>query len=1404
LSRLCEYVLWCSLAVLVGSCSSSSVNPGERATDKEQASLTYEAASYIVAGGLHVCVIVDGGQVKCWGSNASGELGLGDANARGVAPSQMGNGLPTVFLGVGRYAVQLALGNGHTCALLDTGDVKCWGDNTFGQLGRDNTASVGTQPTDMQNLTPVNLGAGRHATAIAAGGYHTCAILDNSQLKCWGYNNFGQLGLAVGNGQGPNSPHGRSSYGTTSGDMAALPAIDLGPGRTANQLALGNGHSCARLDNGNVVCWGDEEDGALGLGIANVGSNSHVNDIGDDANEMGTNLRPVSLGTGLTVRAIAAGTSHNCASFTNNQMKCWGNNTSGALGINQDLSRGNHSGDMGDNLPFVALGGRTVISFSLGGYVTCALVNVGVGQPNQVECWGSASNGILGTGDFRSRGSSSQPMDGTTVRFGVPGCDDHGCVSSVSMNSGHACAALSNGWIKCWGENGGGQLGDGDTQSRGGAPQDMGQNLPYVDLGSRPVTQVVAGLNHTCVSTAFEGGGLAVRCWGANDQGQLGLGDTTSRGNVAGQMSTALAPVDLGSPYGPQLLASGAQHMCALSAGVLKCWGRNDMGQLGVGDRNNRGDNANEMGTNLPAINLGTSHFATAVTAGIQHTCALLETGQVKCWGYSDAGELGTGGFAELGDGPGEMGDALPVVNLGTGQTAKAIAAGGFHTCAILANNQVKCWGYNGFGQLGLGDKNSRGDNAGEMGDALPTVFLGTGRTAKAIGAGIWFSCALLDDNSVKCWGYNGDGELGQGNTVNRGDDPGEMNSLLPIQLGTGRSAKSIAVGGYEACAVLDNNQLKCWGYFAGGELGQGDAISHGANAGDMGDNLHPIDLGSGHWALSVAAANYGMHTCAVLEDFQVKCWGSNTYGELGLGDTVARGNWPNQMGNALPLVDLGPDHPATGCADGTIEQVFSNLAVGCAGAVLDVSRASLCAAGSRPCSAAEWMAVRGGAVPTHNYWTDDQLVYGGAGSNLCMVSTTTGIACTTGQPMRVCTAGGSDPEGNICNWANCGYGSTAPNQYFGGCNGDTTAGTLCCPAQPTTFAAISGGSDHACAVMTDGTATCWGDNSRGDLGRGDSVTQKLPPAPVVDANLAKLHGVKAITAGVSSSCAVLSAGTVDCWGANAAGSGIDSNVALPVAGVSGAVAVSSAGDQTCALLSSGGVTCWTSTQAPTAVAGLTSATAITVGGTWACALMSNRHVQCWGTDEFGEFGEGPPGFRTQAPTDVPGVLDAVALSGTSGGHVCAVRAGGGVYCWGRNTAGEIGDGSTPAYQIVGPTTVVDSLGPPAHPLSGAVGIVAGLRGHTCAVLSNGTIECWGDNSYGQLGNYGGALLYPQATAAVSGITKATSVGAGENFACAVLSDGSAFCWGFDGDATLGDGSGSNLPAEHTPVSVRF
>ena len=235
---------------------------------------------------------------------------------------------------------------------------------------------------------------------------------------------------------------------------------------------------------------------------------------------------------------------------------------------------------------------------------------------------------------------------------------------------------------------------------------------------------------------------------------------------------------------------------------------------LGLGDEHDRGDGPNEMGDNLPAVDLGTGKLAVALAASGDHNCALLNDASIKCWGRNDAGQLGLGDIEWRGDEPNEMGDNLPSTLLGTGKTAFAIAGGGSHTCAILDDGSVKCWGKNQTGQLGLGDTANRGDEPNEMGDDLPAVALGAGKTAIAIAARYEHNCALLSDGSVKCWGRNDRGQLGLGDAVARGDGPNEMGDDLPsVDLGTGKTAVAVAVGLYHSCALLSDGNVKCWGW---------------------------------------------------------------------------------------------------------------------------------------------------------------------------------------------------------------------------------------------------------------------------------------------------------------------------------------------------------------------------------------------------------------------------------------------------------------------------------------------------------------------------------------------------------------------------------------------------------------
>jgi cysteine-rich repeat protein len=218
-------------------------------------------------------------------------------------------------------------------------------------------------------------------------------------------------------------------------------------------------------------------------------------------------------------------------------------------------------------------------------------------------------------------------------------------------------------------------------------------------------------------------------------------------------------------------VAGGERHTCAtLSGGVVKCWGGNNVGQLGLGDVLPRGYDPAHMGTNLLAIDLGLGKSAIATAAGQLYTCALLDDRQMKCWGTNNYGQLALPSAISYGDGPGEMGDSLPAVKLGTGKKVQAITAGIGHTCALLDGGSVKCWGHNAHGQLGQGHKFTIGFDPLKMGDALPVVNLGTNKTALAISARYHHTCALLNDGSVKCWGYNYYGQLGLGDKDNRGE----------------------------------------------------------------------------------------------------------------------------------------------------------------------------------------------------------------------------------------------------------------------------------------------------------------------------------------------------------------------------------------------------------------------------------------------------------------------------------------------------------------------------------------------------------------------------------------------------------------------------------------------------------
>jgi len=478
------------------------------------------------------------------------------------------------------------------------------------------------------------------------------------------------------------------------------------------------------------------------------------------------------------------------------------------------------------------------------------------------------------------------------VNAGEEACDDENLDSTDGCTTSCTLPVCGDGLAQ-WGES----CDDGNTKDGDGCPGNCRAHA----------VKLAAGARHTCA--LFEDG--RVKCWGDNAFGQLGVGDTKTRGDEPNEMGHALPIVDLGAQKRAKSLVAGEKHSCALlESGGVKCWGFGGHGALGLGDPHHRGDEPGEMGDKLPEVDLGTdgsgkSNIALALAAGALHTCALLAGGAVKCWGSGVAGQLGIGAPDNRGDVMDEMGDALPAVDLGPGESAVGITAGRYHTCATLAGGAIKCWGVNFYGQLGLGDTLSRGAKPGQMGGALPSVDLGLDAQAAAVFAGGGFTCALRVDGALKCWGVNSQGQLGIGSADNRVDMIDEMGALLPpIDLGLGGpKIATIAAGGNHTCALIVSGHLKCWGANGSGQLGLGDTSDRGSDLTQMGKSLPIVDLGPDAEVASIVAGN--AHACALLTDGTIKCWGDSFSGQLGLGDIKLPGASPDTMGSALPRVEV-------------------------------------------------------------------------------------------------------------------------------------------------------------------------------------------------------------------------------------------------------------------------------------------------------------------------------------------------------------------------------------------------------------------------------------------------------------------------------------------------------------------
>lgn len=661
--------------------------------------------------------------------------------------------------------------------------------------------NIGASPISVADLGAI--------ASVVAGDNHTCAIVDSDRnLRCWGKNDKGQLG-----------------DGSTSDRVIPL----LVPGLTGvSQIALGDNHTCALLNDGTVKCWGLNDKGQLGQGdstnrsvptlvpglsgiIAVAAGSSHscaVLATGSGVKCWGLNnyyqlgdgsttdrLSPVDVGSLSGVVSIKAGGTHSCAIISpSNTVKCWGRNNVGQLGDTSNTTR---------TAPVLVSGITGVTSLAVGYDHACVVQSA----DQKVRCWGYNSNGQLGDGSTSNRWTSVQ-VNAASL----------GNVTGVYAGFYHTCAILaSDSTVKCWGNNSLGQLGNGTITS---------SSLPVVATGVVNAQSMAIGWNHSCSVSSID---QTIKCWGANDKGQIGIG-------AEARYANPIKPTDI--PL-IEKFASGEHYNCAIvvSDRSVLCWGENPKGQLGDGTTINR---------STPVTVAGLSGVS-SIALGYSHACALFPNGSMKCWGDNMAGSIGDNTITTRLSPVSVL--SLPVV--------RYIAASDWATCAIVAaDDSVLCWGDNSRSAIGDGTSVDR---------HLPTAVTGLTGVDRIYG-GTFQHCAIMkSDSSVKCWGQNNNGVLGDGTTSTRAT-PNDVVGLPPV--------KELAMGVFHACAsTIADGSVYCWGQNANGQVGDGSTT----------DRYLPLKV-PGISGAGVVAAGSG-HSCAVIgTDRKAMCWGSNGTGELGTG----------------------------------------------------------------------------------------------------------------------------------------------------------------------------------------------------------------------------------------------------------------------------------------------------------------------------------------------------------------------------------------------------------------------------------------------------------------------------------------------------------------------------------------
>jgi alpha-tubulin suppressor-like RCC1 family protein len=684
-------------------------------------------------------------------------------------------------------ATQVAVSNAQSCAVLPSGHVECWGGGPLG----NGTAGPSPAPVEVQGVS--------NATGVATGGSYSCALLSSGHVECWGSNFSGELG-----------------DGTTKSSTTPVEALGV---TDATQVAAGPQHACAVLSTAHVDCWGvpghffnsayttPSEIPGVSAAIQVTAAFFYSCALLSDGHVVcwGEADTPVEVHGLADVIQITSGWFHSCALLSDGHVDCWGENESGQLG----------DGTTTESKTAVEVHDLSQVTLiSAGAWDSCALLSGG-----DADCWGNNEYGQLGNGHVGGR--AVVPVE----------VEDLSDATQIAAGGDHSCAVVPGGGVVCWGNNHSDQLGIG----AGGGDAYTPVEVRGVSDGS----QVEAADAHGCALLSTG----RVDCWGENVFAALGDGGWESSD----------VPVEATGVADATQIATSETGSCAvLSSGDIECWGREHAPPPGEVD---------EEAPKVPAQVAGVSGAAEIAIADYDD-CALLRSGRVDCWGGGARGELG--------DGKTESSPTPVEVNGIT--TAAQVATGEGHSCTVLTSGHVECWGFNGSGELGDGSR-SESD--------VPVEVLGL-TDATEVAAGGQHTCALVRSGHVYCWGDAAEGQLGEreGTPYERCEEgSGGVCKTTPVEVQSVSDAIAVAAGEDYSCALLSTGHVDCWGYDEDGQLGDG---AGGCESGVCEHSDTPVEVDGVATATQISTG--AGTTCATLSSGQLECWGSDQNGALGDG----------------------------------------------------------------------------------------------------------------------------------------------------------------------------------------------------------------------------------------------------------------------------------------------------------------------------------------------------------------------------------------------------------------------------------------------------------------------------------------------------------------------------------------